>query len=253
MSARVRWLWVAGLGLALTIMGAAAPAALRHVDAFRVRAVEVHGTRYLEPDAVVSASGVSRESSLFDDPTAWHDALLAHPLIAEVRIARRAPRTLIIHVTESEPVALARTPELRPVDARGRLLPITTGLAELDVPVLGRAPKVADDVVIDDATRFTLAGLARLRALQPELWGWVSEAYAGTSHMRLVLRGPARAEMLVALPVEADRLRDVRAVLGDLAASDPGALDRLARIDARFHDQVLVSLHNATARGREVR
>lgn len=252
MSAGRRWIQVAGLGLSLIAMGAAAPVALRHVDAFRVRAIEVHGTRYLEPDAVIEASGVSRQSSLFDDPTPWHHALLEHPLIADVRIARRAPRTLVFHVTESEPVALARLPELRPVDARGRLLPITVGLSELDVPVLGRAPKIEDGGAIDDATRHTLVGLARLRALQPDLWAWISEVYAGTSHMRLVLRRPARAEMLIALPVDADRLRDVRTVLGDLSSHN-AELDRLARIDARFADQVLVSLHDATTRDREAR
>lgn len=254
------------LGL-LGVIGAsaAAPHALRRLDTFRVRHVEVVGTRLMAPGDALRASGIDTSSSVFDDPAAWRDSLRLHPLIADARVARKPPATIVIHVDESEPVALVRTPRLQPVDARGRVLPIEEALGELDVPVLSATVKIdSAGEVRSDAVRAALIGLADVRTLEPSLWGWISEVEASSARdMRLVLRWPADAELLLPLPVSAARLEEVRLVLADLAATagpepaDGGEADltRLRRLDARFEEQVIVSLAPATRRAipREAR
>ncbi len=249
------WRRLLGLGIAgagLLSCAVAAPHYLRRLEAFRVTQVEVTGTRYLEPYDAMMASRIGPRSSVFDDPTPWRDSLRAHPLVADAHVARRPPGTVRIHVIEADPVALARTPALRPVDVRGRVLPIDPAAGELDLPVLATPVERSEEGHADARSVRTLQGLVALRSIEPTIWAWVSEAHAGDAHMRLILRWPRNAELLLGLPVDAGRLDEIRLVLADLAAAGDGSLAgaeaagarlaRLQRIDARFQDQVVVSL-----------
>jgi hypothetical protein len=250
------------LSLALAAAGfllctASAPHYLRNLDAFRVRSVEVAGTRFLKPHDALEASGIAITSSVFDDPRVWRDSLLMHPLIQDAHVSRRPPGTVRIEVREREPVALVRTPRLQPVDMTGRMLPLDPAFGGIDLPILDGKVKVSAARVQDVHTLRTLEGLAAMRALQPTLWPWISEVQAGRGDMRLLLRWPEGAQLLLALPVDSARLEDVRLVLADLAAVGGAAtnasdLTRLQRLDARFDDQILVALSSGTrARTRE--
>ena len=80
---RVRRRTVAWAGLALGLVGLMAalsqsPRLLRRMDTFRVRQVEVRGTRYLAPDRVLELSGLGVGSSVFDPPEPWIAALEEH-------------------------------------------------------------------------------------------------------------------------------------------------------------------------------
>lgn len=245
---------------------ATAPSVLRHLEAFRVRNVEVVGAWLLPPHEALAASGIDTLASVFDDFDEAVRSLRSHPLIADVRIARKPPSTVVIHVDESEPIALVATPRLEAVDVRGRVLPLDPSRGEVDVPVVASKVEVEDGVVSDEAARAAFTGLAEVRILEPILWSWISEVYPRSSReMRLVLRWPAGAELLLGLPISATRLEEVRLVLADLASTEAmdgpaeaarnGELDRLRRLDARFDDQVIVSLAPAPRRAtnRETR
>ncbi len=237
---------LAAVAAGTLLCAASAPHFLRQLRVFRVRNVEVLGTRMLAPKTALETSGIDSASSVFDDPAPWRDSLLAHPLVAEAHIARRPPGTVVIEVVETVPVALVRTPVLRPVDARGRLLPMEPAFGDQDHPVLGGVPETTDAAVTDERVLRTLQGLAAVRVWQPLLWPWISEAHAGRDHMRLLLRWPESAELLLPLPVDSAGLEHVRLVIADLAATggpgQDGELARLRRLDARFHEQVLVTL-----------
>lgn len=235
-------------GLALL---AWAPVGFRHLEAFHVTRVEVVGTRWLKPHDALTTSHIADTSSVFDDTRPWRDSLLTNPLVADARIARRPPGTIRIEIRETEPVALVRTPTLRAVDSEGRLLPMDPASGDLDLPVFDGRPKIESTRVAEPRVVRALEGLGAVRALQPSLWPWISEVRAGRDDVRLVLRWPASAEVLLRLPVDSARLEDVRLVLADLAAGDgslAGAeagdsdLAHLLRLDARFDEQVVVSL-----------
>ena len=68
------------------------PRLLRRMDTFRVRKVEVRGTRWLAPDEVLAVSGVDERSSVFDSPDPWIAALERHPMIQSVKVVRRLPQ-----------------------------------------------------------------------------------------------------------------------------------------------------------------
>jgi hypothetical protein len=248
---------VAAAALVLTGLAAGAPHALRRLDGFRVATVEVRGTRLMEPASALAALALPAGATVFDDFEPWRRRLLAHPLVAAARIARRLPDTVVLEITETEPLALVRTPELRPVDERGRVLPVAPGTAPLDLPVLGGRADIDDTGrVADEAQRALLTTLATVRTAEPAIAEWVSEVTAaGPDGVRLLLRWPEHAEILLPRSPDAARLAQLALVLADLAATpDAGVKDtvshmeisRLRRLDARYRDQVVVSLAGGT-------
>lgn len=238
---RTRWLLVGGVALLATSAAAAAPLALRQADSFRITHVEVRGTRFMAPQSVLTASGITPSATVFDDFAPWRARLLSHPLIAHASIERRLPGTIVIRVQETEPVAYARTPELVPIDARARALPVDPTAELLDVPVLAVASRVATNGrFADRATIDLAAAIGSIRASEPMLAAWISEAApARGGGMRLLLRGPTNAVALLPLPLTAQRLRELRLALADLAAR--GELQNTTRVDARYRDQIVVT------------
>lgn len=238
---RIRWLRVLGAALLVTGTAAAAPLGLRSTGAFRVERVEVLGTRYMTPQAVLAASGIGSDASVFDDAAPWHERLVAHPMIADVEIERRVPDTIVLRVTEAEPVAWARTPELVAISAEGHALTFDPTSEALDLPVLGVASRPASNGrFADHATVRMAAAIAMIRLHEPALAGWVSEiAPADGGGIRLVLRGPTGAEVLLPETLTPERLRELRLTLADLGAR--GELSNLRRVEARYNDQIVVT------------
>lgn len=242
----LRILAVVAVAVLLTLVGAAAPFALRRVDAFDVARVEVTGTRLLPAAEAISASGITADASVFDSAEPWRRALLEHPLVAEARIERRLPGTVRLEVLETVPVALARTPDLVPVDAAGRLLPVDLAAAGLDLPLLATARPPEGQGRLDEAGRRLAGAAALVRHLDPDLMDWISElAPAPGADVRWVLRSAGAPEVWLTAQPSARVLQQVRLTLGDLAAR--GELDRLQRVDARGSDQVIVTLRGGGA------
>lgn len=243
----LRWVAVAAVAAGVTALAADLPRLLRRVEFFRVQRVEVVGTRYMAPHDVLALSGITSASNLFDDADAWRAALEAHPLVAAVRVERDLPSTVVLHVTEAEPVAFVRTPALLPVDASGRVLPIDPTERSLDLPVLAAASRIGEDGrIADPAALVLLATLNAVRRAEPILAAAVSEvAPAADGAVRLVLGEPAHVEVLLPAEPGGLRLRQLGLAIADLRARQE--LARVKRIDARFHDQVVVTLTARTS------
>jgi cell division septal protein FtsQ len=239
----LRWgiILVAGSTAVVTLV-TMSPRLLRKVDFFRVKRVEVLGTRYLAPHTALEKSGITALSSVFDDPAPWKAALLEHPLVSSVAIERDLPGTLTVRIAEVEPVALARTPELRPVDARGRLLPIDPAAVDVDLPILGVVSGVGEDERLSNPKALALVeALERLGHMEPGIVAQLSEIEpAEGGALRLRLREPARAELLLPADFAAAGLERLRLALADLDARRD--MPRVRRIDGRYRDQVVVSL-----------
>jgi hypothetical protein len=242
MSARRKWIVLAGAAVIFTSAAAAAPSVLRRFDSFAVERVEIHGTRYLAPFDAFVQSGITKNSNVFDDFEGWRARLLEHPMILDASIERHLPGTVRVSIAEAKPIALARTPELRPVDARAQALPIDPATADLDLPLLRMESQPdASGVFTDAPTREVIGVLAALHRNDARLFSWVSEAGVLRDHgVRLELRQPLGAEAWIPADPRASRLAELHVALADLAAR--GELSRLKRIDARFHDQIVVVL-----------
>lgn len=242
------WLLVPAVALGLTLFAALLPFGLRHMDAFRVERIEVAGARYMSPEAALEATGITDSSTVFDDFEPWTEALLAERMVEDARLVRKLPNTVRIDLVEAEPVALVRTPELRPVDARGRLLPVSLEGKDLDAPIVAHRVKLNEDSTTDEATTALLTALLEIRAHDAALAAAVSEiGVARGGGIRLRLRVPRDAELLLPSLPDARTLREIRMAMEHLRseAAEAGAgsaFDRLARIEARYPDELFVLL-----------
>lgn len=251
MTAYGRWIGVALTAAALTALATLAPAVFRHMDAFRVRTVEVSGSKYMSPEAALAASGITDSASVFDDTGDWAERLRSERLIADANVRRRLPATLRIELVEALPVALVRTPELRPVDARGRLLPIDVAGQDIDVPVIMPSAEFGADSTADESTRHLIDALLQILAYDEHLGSAVSEIGRATGGgLRLVLRDPAHSELLLPDPPADRTMQQVLLAFdhlrseGDESGTATTALDRLSRIDARYADELFVTLRS---------
>lgn len=246
MSAHKRWLVLGGAACLLTGLAAAAPALLRRMDSFRVQRVEIRGTRYMPAQEALEQTGITNTSNVFDKFEPWRERLLSHPMVLAARIERELPGTIKVDITETQPVALLRTPELRPVDARSRALPIDPARIDLDLPLLSRVVKPdSQGVVQDEMSRKAIAVLHTIQQRDARLYNWISEVSAlGKDGLLMRLREPQGAKALLPADPRQLPLRELEVTLSDLSAR--GELSRLKTIDTRFRDQVVVSLKAET-------
>src|SRR5476649_2901703 len=110
-SKAVRLLRRVGGGLAVVLLVSSpwwGRAALRQLDFFRVRRVEIDGTRYVSPDEIVSRFRIDTTQSLFDDVGPLERRVREPPSVRDVRIERKLPGTLLVRITENLPVALVQ-------------------------------------------------------------------------------------------------------------------------------------------------
>lgn len=225
---------IAAAAIAVVVL---APRALRQLDSFRVETVEVTGTRFMEPYAVVRAAGLDRDATIFDDADAWRAGILTLPLVDDVRIRRRIPSTVVLEVREVQPVALVGDERLRPVDAAGRLLPLEPAGIVLDLPVVVGASIEAGRVATP-AGASAVATLTALTVRAPELADRISQLQVRPGEIRIAFRGERLEAVLPTHPTEVQLLQ-LRVAHADLRAR--GELDQVRTIDVRFRDQVVVS------------
>ncbi|MEI6812832.1 MAG: FtsQ-type POTRA domain-containing protein [bacterium] len=203
-------------------------AGLRRLDFFRVRRVEIEGTRYVSPDQIVSRLRVDSTASVFDDVELFEKRVRLHPSVREVHITRRLPGTFVVRITENLPVALVPAASgLVPVDAAGRSLPVDPATADMDLPVLASRDFAA------------LALLGDLRDLAPGFYARVGEIRRLPRGDLLVrLNESGTFAILAASGVTAQRLTDVIPVEQDLINRN----QRATELDLRYRDQVIARL-----------
>lgn len=228
----------AGLG-AVAIWGGPALETVRAMDTFRVASVQVKGTHYLTEDAVVALLGLTPETSVWSDTEVWADRVVAHPLVRTARIRRRLPDGITVELTEREPIALAPTPILEPIDAEGYRLPLDPAAYRLDLPVIAtaRRPPAGARLVPEDVRR--LADEVRhLMASDTAFLQRVSSVSWTERGMVAVSWTEPPVEFLMPPHSPAARLREGLGALADAASKTP---DRPpTTVDLRFADQVVV-------------
>lgn len=216
-----------------------APQALARVPVFRARKHEFHGLRFLSTESVLRTAGIGPDATLWDDPEEWETRLERHPLVANARVDRRFPSTLVVSVEERSPVGLVPNPTLTPVDAEGRFLPLDPSRFPLDYPVLRPSGPggAGDDEPLSVRVR-ELAAAAALMRSDAEFWSEVSEIEPGPHGGLVVHRGSP--EILFRLPgrVEPQRLREALAVLVDARARGKGRMP--VSVDLRFAEYVFL-------------
>jgi cell division protein FtsQ len=234
------WKLLGGLFLVAVIMAAAwgTREAARRMAFFRIRAIEVRGARYLQPNEIVQRLKVDTLASLWDDLAPYKARVRDHPQVSDVTISRRMPGTLVVTIKENLPVALIQTPTgLLPFDTLGKQLPIDPARTSLDLPI----------VATRDPVLLKLVGA--IRANEPRVFDRIEEVRrVGRDEIVLTLSrstaagdsalpgGTLRIRVPIGLSVE--RMADIFPVETDLARRQL----RAGELDLRYRDQVIARL-----------
>ena len=224
-----RW-WLALGGIAALLLLTSplwGPGVLRRLDFFRVRRVEILGTRYTSPTELLDRLRVDTTRSVWDPLEPLAARVRSHAQLESVTVTRRLPGTLVVHVVERHPVALVEAPGgLRAVDERGRRLPLDPSRTPVDAPVVTAAPR--------DTLVYHLLGEMQREA--PQLYASLSSIRAvGADEIVLQIADlTVRAMTNVTLV----RLGDIDPVQRDLTRRQL----RAAEIDLRYRDQVIARL-----------
>jgi cell division protein FtsQ len=198
--------------------------ALRAMAYFHVRSVQVIGARYLAPREIVLAMHVDTNASTWDDMGSYRDRVRALAMVRDVQVERELPGALVVHVTETTPVAIAPAAGgLRVYDARARVLPIDPTKADVDLPIIDRP-----DAVI---TRL----LGGVDAMSPRLFARISAvSRAGEQIVVQLDRGIVRA----GIDVTPERLAGAGLVAADLDRRG----QHYSELDLRYRDQIVARL-----------
>ena len=238
---RPGWKILGALLLIGVIMAAAwgARAAARQMAFFRVRAVEIRGVRYIQPNEVVSRLRIDTVASLWDDLEPYRQRVMRHPQVSDVRITRRMPGTLVVTIRENLPVALVQTTSgLLPYDSLGKQLPIDPARMNLDLPIVATTDPVL------------LKFVGAIRAAEPRVFARIEEVRrTGRDEILLTLSSGARVAgvaapqsrtLRVRVPVglSVERLADIFPVETDLARRQV----QVGELDLRYRDQVIARL-----------
>jgi cell division septal protein FtsQ len=238
---RPGWKILGALLLIGVIMAAAwgARAAARQMAFFRVRAVEIRGVRYIQPNEVVSRLRIDTVASLWDDLEPYRQRVMRQPQVSDVRITRRMPGTLVVTIRENLPVALVQTSAgLLPYDSLGKQLPIDPARMNLDLPIVATTDPVL------------LKFVGAIRAAEPRVFARIEEVRrTGRDEILLTLSSGARVAgvaapqsrtLRVRVPVglSVERLADIFPVETDLARRQV----QVGELDLRYRDQVIARL-----------
>lgn len=203
------------------------PRALSRLDFFHVRRVVFEGMRYTPRSEALALLEVDTLESVWQKMAPLATRLETHPLIERAQVERQLPGTILVQVTEREPVALVRRKDgrLGPVDGAGHRLPIDPAQVPMDVPLATSA----------DSTLMHL--LEGLRTAEPAL-------YARVERADRIRTGDRPDEFRVKLgivtvrtnpEVTVDRFKDILPVEADLARNRLRAVE----LDLRFRNQVI--------------
>jgi len=218
-------------------------AAGREMAFFRIRKVEIRSAKYLSSSEIISRLKVDTLASLWDDLEPYRERVIHHPQVADARISRRLPGTLVVSIRENPPVALIQTSTgLLPYDSLGKQLPIDPARTSLDLPI----------VATGDPILLKLVGA--IRAAEPQVFARIEEVRrTGRDEILLTLSrsldsagratesptATSRA-LRVRVPVglSVDRLADIFPVENDLARRQV----HVDELDLRYRDQVIARL-----------
>lgn len=198
------------------------PRALSQLDYFHVRRIAIDGTRFARSRDVMPLLQVDTLQSIWQPLPPLVARVSTHPLVANVRVERRLPGTLVVTIEEREPAALVPSAgRMVAADGEARMLPIDLAAHPLDLPLV-TTPDTAALRVLDALRRSAAPVYARITQVER----------SGRDELRFTLGAlvvRTRADVTVA------RFRDILPVEADLARHQR----RVSELDLRFHDQVI--------------
>lgn len=203
---------------------------------FGVKAVRVEGRQNIKDEDIAAALGARDGVSIFTfDTDAARERLKRVGWVAEARVMRLLPSTLVVELEERDPFALWREGgKTAAIDAEGRVLGLAAEEDFPHLPVVSGAGAAAPAKELLDA----LGALPELKARIREM-----ERIAGRRWDLLLDTG-----MRVKLP--AAGFTGAITDLAVIAAKSPAAFHEISEMDFRVPTQFTVRLKDSSEQGR---
>jgi cell division protein FtsQ len=113
---------------------------VKSLDIFLLKKAEVEGNRFvLKAEALKLAQLEYRKNIFQIDTRGIADKIKNHPLVKDAHVNRRPPASIVIHITEREPLAVVNAPKLTAVDEGGKSLPKIPPVSLRGYPVIADA------------------------------------------------------------------------------------------------------------------
>ncbi len=223
----------------LWTVGRRIPDALATMDTFRVTHVEFHGLRFLTRTRALTDLHLASGASVWVDTDTLERRLEADPLVKRAQVRRKIPSTLVVDVTERQPVALVPTPTLEPVDAEGVRLPIDPARHHLDLPIMESPVRPARAVpLLPSRARRLVAEVGQLLEADTAFHQMLSDVSEPDPNTVLARWTSPPVDFLLRPDTPPRRLREGLTVLADALGRDPDHPPTV--IDLRYADQVVV-------------
>lgn len=150
---------------------------------FQLKYIVVQGNRHLKEKDIIRLAGINPGINIFQaDLRQGRANLLTHPLIKKATLYRRLPATVVIDITEREPIAvISDRDRFLLVDEEGYCLEIKEGLLREKLPFLtGKGVRSGrpGEKIVDSPGQL---GLNYLVALAPDLREKVAEVHVASS------------------------------------------------------------------------
>jgi len=212
---------------------------LAGLSTFHVQDVDVAGATFVAPEEVVRLMALQPTSSIWEEKSVWAERIERHPMIRTVEVARRFPAGLRVTITERQPVALAPTPTLEPVDADGYRLPVDPSHHRLDLPVLStRLTPARGARLVPEAVRDLAGEVGRMMSADTAFMQMVSSVRWGDDETLVARWTEPSVDFLLPRRASPARLREGLGALANAISRTPANPPHA--IDLRFADQVVV-------------
>jgi cell division protein FtsQ len=210
------------------------------VDALTVGHISVTGnSRMSRGEVLALLEGLRGANMLTANLEAWRQKLQASPWVAEAAIRRRFPGTLVVAISERQPMGIGRVRgSLYLVDARGSVIDeFGPNYAELDLPIIdGLAAQPAEPMLIDESRAALASRLLTALQSRPDLAKRVSQIDVTDAHDAVLIL--ERDTTLVRVGDErfVERLQSYL----DLAPALRERVPDIDYVDLRFDERVYV-------------
>lgn len=235
---RSRLCVVVGAGAIGVLSPVWGPVVLRNVPIFGIEDVGVSGSEFVPAEEVRALARFGPEASVWDDMRPIEARLADHPLIMEASVRRAGIHRVDVLVREVHPVAFVTVPELVPVDAAGRAVPLDPAGSALDLPILLDAG-VEDGRVEPETARLALEVLEQVSALDSAFTRRISEIrpLRETSVEFVLLPGSPLDRVVLPMRDAAAAFLRVGSAVSLAEARGP-----VREADARFDNEVVIRM-----------
>jgi len=212
----------------------------RHSEHFHVHRTIVTGNRWVPSDSVLALAQVPMNIPLPSVPVGEIEhRVLKHVWIANVRVRRRPPDLVEIHISERDPVAAIRSAKLLIATEDGMAIAPVSNDWVWDLPLL-TAPRGAEPVANGTIQHFDIQTLlkqiVRLRKTSPEMWRNLNEIHWHREQIVATFSQPA---LELILSPDADDLV-WSSVVQFLENSPEAQLSETKRLDVRHPGHIVV-------------